>query len=594
MKTLYAALVFVFISVIAFNCQKEVRTIGGNNQIPGNENNTITPSPVTSTIQGNVFDENGKPANNVSIKVGTVLTTTDDKGYFRIDNAALDKNASLVTAIKTGYFKAFRSFSATSGVNQVMIRLIKKSSAGVIKSDAGGQVTLSNGSVISLPANAVVGSGSAYNGNVNIYATYIDPVAAETGERVPGSFMATDKNDRLVTLSSYGMLAVELESATGEKLQLASGSTATLTIPVPASIQSSAPASIPLWYLDEQTGVWKEEGTAVKNGNAYTGIVKHFSYWNADVSVPTVGFTATLKTPGGEPLTFTYVRFRAVNGYVGNAYGVTDSLGQVSGFIPSNMNLVMEVLNSCHGIAYSQNVGPFTSAVNLGSITVNNSVSLITIKGKLANCSNAAVTNGHALIRFDNIVHNVDANNSGEFSITLTVCSSVPATCEITGYDDAAAQQGSTTNVTVTTPVTDAGTISACGTSTVQFINYTLDGTNYSLSSTASDSLMAYTSTPGIVLPVKMWIMGAHIPGKYVNLTFGTNTAPGTYPMNGRMYINDYNRIGVIEPFNVVITSFAQTTGGYFEGSFSGQFKDSANLSVVHDINATFRLARNW
>ena len=211
MKTLYAALVFVFISVIAFNCQKEVRTIGGNNQIPGNENNTITPSPVTSTIQGNVFDENGKPANNVSIKVGTVLTTTDDKGYFRIDNAALDKNASLVTAIKTGYFKAYRSFSATSGVNQVMIRLIKKNSAGVIKSDAGGQVTLSNGSVISLPANAVVGSGSAYNGNVNIYATYIDPVAAETGERVPGSFMATDKNDRLVTLSSYGMLAVELE-----------------------------------------------------------------------------------------------------------------------------------------------------------------------------------------------------------------------------------------------------------------------------------------------------------------------------------------------------------------------------------------------
>jgi len=157
MKTLYAALVFVSISVIAFNCQKEVRTIGGNTQIPGNENNTITSSPVTSTLQGNVFDETGKPAKDVSIKVGTVLTTTDDKGYFRVDNAQLDKNASLVTAVKTGYFKAYRSFSATNGVNQVMIRLIKKSSAGVIKSDAGGQITLSNGSVINLPANGVKG-----------------------------------------------------------------------------------------------------------------------------------------------------------------------------------------------------------------------------------------------------------------------------------------------------------------------------------------------------------------------------------------------------------------------------------------------------
>jgi hypothetical protein len=594
MKTLYAALAFVFISLIAFHCQKEVKTIGGNNQVPGNGNNTITASPVNSSLQGNVWDENGKPASDVSIKVGTVLTTTDDKGYFRVDNASLDKNASLVTAIKAGYFKAYRSFSATSGVNQVMIRLIKKNSAGVIKSDAGGQVTLSNGSVIALPANGIVRSGAAYNGNVNVYASYIDPVAAEIGERVPGSFMAIDKNNKLVTLSSYGMLAVDLESATGEKLQLANGSTATLTIPVPASIQSSAPASIPLWYLDEQTGIWKEEGTAVKNGNAYTGTVKHFSYWNADVSVPTVGFTATLKTPGGEPLTSTYVRFRAANGYVGNAYGVTDSLGQVSGFIPSNMNLVMEVLNSCHGIAYSQNVGPFSSAVNLGTITINNSVSLITIKGKLSGCSNGVVANGHALIKFDNIVRNVDANSSGEFSVTFTICSFAPATCEITGYDDAAAQQGSTSNVTVTTPVTDAGTLNACGISTVQFINYTLDGTNYSLSSAASDSLLAYTSTPGIVLPVKMWIMGSRNPDKYVNLTFGSNTATGTYPMNGRMYINNYGRIGVIEPFNVIITSFPQAAGGYFEGSFTGQFKDTANLSVVHDINATFRLARNW
>lgn len=594
MKTLYSALVFVLISLIALNCQKEVKTIGGNNQVPGNGNNTITSSPVNSTLQGNVLDENGKPAKDVSIKVGTVLTTTDDKGYFRIEDAALDKNASLVTAVKTGYFKAYRSFSATSGVNQVMIQLIKKSSAGVIKADAGGQVTLSNGSVIALPANGIVRSGSAYSGNVNVYASYIDPVAAEIGDRVPGSFMATDKNNKLVTLSSYGMLAVELESATGEKLQLANGSTATLTIPVPASIQSSAPSSIPLWYLDEQTGIWKEEGTAVKNGNAYTGTVKHFSYWNADVSVPTVGFTATLKTPGGEPLTYTYVRFRAANGYVGNAYGVTDSLGQVSGFIPSNMNLVLEVINSCHSIAYSQNVGPFSSAVNLGTITISNSVSLMTIKGKIVNCSNAAVTNGHALINFNNIRRDVETNNAGEFSVTFTFCSPTPATCEITAYDESAQQQGSTANVPVTSPVTDAGTLTACGVSTVQYINYTLDGTSYSISSITLDSLLAYTSTPGIVLPIKMQIMGSHMPDKNVQMFFGCNSAPGTYAMNGRMYINDYKRIGVIEPFNVTLTSFPQSIGGYFEGNFSGQFKDSANLSVIHDINATFRIAKNW
>lgn len=594
MKTLYPALVFIFISVIAFNCQKEARNIGDGTGIPGNGNNTNTPSPVTSAIQGNVMDENGKPAVGVSINVGNSSVTTDSKGYFRIDDAQLDKNASLVTAVKAGYFKAYRSFSATTGVNQVMIQLIKKTSAGVITSDAGGQVSLPNGSVISLPANGIVRSGSAYTGNVNVFASYIDPVAADIGQRMPGSFIANDKNNNRVTLSSYGMLAVELESPTGEKLQMANGSTATLKIPVPASIQSSAPSTIPLWYLDEQTGIWKEEGTAVKNGNAYMGTVKHFSYWNADVSVPTVGFTATLQTPGGKPLAFTYVRIRAASGYYGTSHGLTDSLGQVSGYIPSNMNLIMEVMNSCNGIAYSQNIGPFTSAANLGTITVSNTVSMVTVSGRLVNCSNVAVTNGHALINFSGILRNAQVNSAGEFSVSFLICSGAPATCEVTGYDRTAQQQGVVTNVAVTSPVTNAGTISACGTSTVQYIDYTLDGTNYSLSSTASDSLLAYVSTPGLVLPLKMQIMGSDIPSKHVHLSFGVNAATGTYPVNGRVYINNYSRIGVIEPFNVTLTSFPQSAGGYWEGSFSGQFRDSADLGPLHNISATFRLARNF
>lgn len=45
----------------------------------------------------------------------------------------------------------------------------------------------------------------------------------------------------------------------GKKLQIKSGAVATLTSPIPAETLSSAPATIALWYVDEQTGVWKEE-----------------------------------------------------------------------------------------------------------------------------------------------------------------------------------------------------------------------------------------------------------------------------------------------------------------------------------------------
>jgi hypothetical protein len=46
----------------------------------------------------------------------------------------------------------------------------------------------------------------------------------------------------------------------GEKVELAEGLPATLTFAVPASMKDQAPATIPLWYFDEDEGIWKEEG----------------------------------------------------------------------------------------------------------------------------------------------------------------------------------------------------------------------------------------------------------------------------------------------------------------------------------------------
>ena len=71
-------------------------------------------------------------------------------------------------------------------------------------------MSLSDGSKISLPASAVVNaaSGSDYSGDINVYASYINPKANDISKTVPGSFVANDKNGKRVILSSYGMLAV--------------------------------------------------------------------------------------------------------------------------------------------------------------------------------------------------------------------------------------------------------------------------------------------------------------------------------------------------------------------------------------------------
>src|SRR4030095_4887163 len=239
MKNVYFIL-FGVISILSFHCQKEVSYVN----IAGNQNGFL----IETTLQGNVFDENGQPAIGVAIKAGTQNITTDARGFFRIVNASVDAKNCLVTAEKIGYFKAYRSFIATAGVNQVMIKLIKKDLSGIVNSTSGGEISLSNGTKISLPANGVTKtSGETYAGPVNIFATYIDPTSRDISQTIPGSLMADNKNGKRVVLTSYGMLAVQLESPTGEKLKMASGSTATLTISIPPFIQSSAPSSISLW-----------------------------------------------------------------------------------------------------------------------------------------------------------------------------------------------------------------------------------------------------------------------------------------------------------------------------------------------------------
>ncbi len=579
-KVLYTILAVT--ALFFAGCQKEVSQ---DFDTPGNQPGN---NPVTATLQGIILDENGSPAAGATITVGNKTATTDARGYFRIKSAALDKNASLVTAEKIGYFKAFRVFSATSATNHVQIKLLKKSLTGTVTASSGGVVTLTNGSSINFSANSFAkASGGSYSGTVNVYAAYIDPSASDIGEAVPGSFLANNRDNNRVILTSYGMIAVELESPAGEELQVATGSTAKLTVAIPASLQAAAPNSIPLWFVDESTGLWKEEGRATRNGNFYEGDVKHFTYWNCDVPGPTVNVTATIVSQAGTPLVNVYVVFRPLSGQA-SAHGYTDSEGKISGSVPANIPLKLEISSAgpCHSIVYSQNVGPYTTATNLGTITVNNIPELVTIKGKLLACNNNPVTNGFAEIEIGYMVHYINVNTLGDFAYSYITCGTGTSNCTVTGIDAQNTQQGQPVTVPITAPITDAGNIAACGTSSIQFLNYTIDGNTVNMSSlTPGDTFNQYDTIGSSRVTINGWRPQTQ---NYFLFSFDGTGNPGTFPAT-ELRIDNISGITIIQPFNIVITQHP-ASGGYFEGIFSGQYKDGAN--VTHTANGTFRIRR--
>lgn len=594
MRSVYRSAILVLTSILFYQCQKEVsyKDSGGHEKI-------VLSSPLTANLQGNVFDENEQPAANVVVKVGSEITTTDAKGYFRINNAPLDKNAALVTAEKTGYFIAYRSFSATSGTNQVAIKLTRKNLSGTVSGSDGGDINLNNGTKISLPANGVVKAfdNSNYTGTVNVYAAYIDPTSSDILDKVPGSFMANDKNGKRVLLSSYGMVAVELESSAGEKLQIKSGNTATLTSPIPSSLQSSAPATISLWYVDESTGLWKEEGAATKQGSNYIGTVKHFTYWNCDVSVPTVTLSAIFKTAKGQPLVNAKVVFKSNGGnFVGSTYGYTDSLGQLNGPVPTNLNLLLEVIDECRTKVYSKNVGPYGKSSDLGIVTIPaQTSSLITIQGRLANCSGTPVTKGYAIITNENWMHYAKVDGNGNFSTNFLLCNVNAASVQILGVDETTQQQGIIIVGRVTTPTTDVGSFLACGSLSAQYINYQIDTNSYSI--TDADSLTAFISPFADF--GRNYIGGIQTAsGNSMSFTFNTfyNAIKGTYyngeiPELQTLRTQNFTNWWIVKPLNVTITTFPQTVGDFYEGNFKGQFIDVSN-NTTHSVTCFFRVRR--
>lgn len=64
-----------------------------------------------------------------------------------------------------------------------------------------------------------------------------------------------------------------------------------MTFPIPETMRDNPPPTIPLWYFDDESGLWVEEGIATLQGDVYVGEVGHFSWHNLDVPAERVSIS---------------------------------------------------------------------------------------------------------------------------------------------------------------------------------------------------------------------------------------------------------------------------------------------------------------
>ncbi len=316
-----------------------------------------------TTITGMIRDISGNPMQGVIVSVGNNQAVTNVYGAYLLENVAVNNKRFVVTCNRQGFFNSVKAvaFDKQAKCHYVHLLMINRSVTGTFNSQAGGTIQISGNATIQFPPNAIAdANGNPYNGTVKVYAALLNPDNANFYQAIPGGDLrAENSNGKERVLLSYGMIKAELFGQNGQPLNIASGKKAQLKLPVASTQLSQAPASIPLWHLDEETAIWQEEGTATLNGGFYEGDVAHFTWWNCDYPDDMVAIQGQVLDCIGNPVPNATVLFNNMYTLTTNSNGIYSASwpenSMLSAIVPLSMNPT--IFNNSNTIT----AGPFAT-----------------------------------------------------------------------------------------------------------------------------------------------------------------------------------------------------------------------------------------
>ncbi|MCT2408021.1 carboxypeptidase-like regulatory domain-containing protein [Chryseobacterium antibioticum] len=580
--------------LLIFSCKNETYLeIDDNNPTPGSNFNFG--STVQRNFQGVVLDTGGNPVSGATVTIGSNTVQTNFKGFFTFKNAEVKENFALVKVTKSGFVDGSRVMVPTNGMNRVNVMMIPAITTASINSGVTSTVSLPNGTKVKFDGSFKDASGNTYSGSVNVALYNLTSSNQYLTELMPGSLLATNSGGNARIMETFGMVHVQLTGSSGQKLQIANGHTAEMTVPIDASQTASSPNTIPLWSYNENTGMWNEEGSATKVGNTYVGMVSHFSWWNCDAQFPQAILKVTVKNPAGLPMVNSKVSLkRSSQAY--ETYGMTDNLGTVTGIIPANETLILKVYDVCNTVVYTSNVAPVTvgTTMTLPDITVTSTGNQYLIQGNLKTCANTNVTDGYVLLRPATGTNyfqytSVPVSSTGNFSFNVYSCTANPQFI-LEGYDLTNLQTSGEIPFTANLPVMNFNNVSVCN-SISEFISYKIDNQNikYVLGSINAQWSGLTSTTPN--MPAKqLRITSASPAGNSFFMTqnnmlgvAGSFTTDYTFEFSGGFFTTTTGNVVV------QVTNFG-AAGAYIDFTVNGTYTDS---SGSHTFTSTGHVIRD-
>jgi len=544
------------------------------------------PEPMAEVaFAGRVIDENGEAISDAQVRAGGAVIRTDENGVFRLKDLRIAANDAKLFVTKIGYFEFSRAYYVENNSFQnITIQLLKKTQTAAINATTGGLVEVPGGVKLIFPANGITTeSGQPYSGDMRVFARYLDPTDPNLALNMPGDLRGIDLGGVERALATYGMVGVELESSGGQPLRIAQGSKVELHMPIVPSQRQNAPAYIPLWHFDVQQARWIEEGSVQKVGDEYVGTVAHFSFWNVDVPFDLIELSG--KVYLGDSLTpYPGAKIRLMMlSDSSSAYATTDANGCFKGAVPKGATFIMEILDACGDVIFTQNIGPFDQDTMLPAIILPNGGSnQINFSGTLLDCAGAPVTNGYVNIQLGNQSWAAFTDANGVFSVKDFRCDTATAMGTLTAFDRTNLLQSQEQMFSVPPDSVALGDITVCDTLN-EFIIYTLDNVDFVRVAPSSGLLDTLGATSTFITAFNLQDV--------ISLAFNNGNQTGTYPLSN-FWVGQINVAQPPTGLSTTVTTPAPNIGDILEGTFDGTFLDF--FGVSHSISGSYRVVRDY
>jgi len=549
-----------------------------------------------SSILGMVLDETNNPIQDATVTYQNKSQKTDKNGVYYFKNVDISARHSSLTISKDGYFNGNRVFSASRAGSTINLKtiLLKKDFIYGFEAGAGGKINTKDKVELNFPASAVMieSTGADYTGQVQAAIKYIDPTGENLLFEMPGNLSGFNSNQETRILTTYGMVAVELQSPAGQKLNVKTGMQVEMSAEVPAKLLAKAPTHIPLWHFDESTGYWQEEGSAQLENGRYIGKVSHFSCWNYDVQQPSIIVSGRVIDQDGNPVAGAYIMFCVSGAYSGGG-GTTNHDGTYSGPIEKDQILTVTVygLSSSicpNDILYSGQVGSFSNDVTLPDIVVSVPVShTLSVTGSFTDCTGNPVQEGYIMIKLNDVIIGTASVENGQASASFIACS---ASGNYTATAVDLTRLKETGPIPLSLGANDLGMVTICGSEVDHLV---IDCPNLHLHQVMTSGL--FVSMDGELKVIKAYIdYNDSTNVIFMGYRDGdlNNYAIGTHPLHDvRFFIegNGFQRLyALVTGGNNTITI---TQGGATGGKVTGTFSfDASNNGVQETFTGSFRI----